>query len=111
MKKVLAVIIVFSLFACQKEKKVVLTGNETPLNFISLVAADSVLHVNVPATFIATATGDGLTYTWSCDWGTFIGSGAQIQWVACHQSTIPITCIVEDMYNRSQSKTIEVKVK
>lgn len=110
MKKLIIIIIVFAVFACKKKSDTP-PDSATPLNFISLTVADSVLYVNVPATFTATATGDDLTYTWSSEWGTFIGSGAVVQWSACHADKFTITCIVEDKYNQSQTKNLDVKVK
>ena len=110
MKKLLFAVMILALFSCKKENKVNNSENGGPLNFISLTVADSVLHVNVPSLFKANATGAGLTYTWSCDWGTFIGSGANIQWVACHSAIIPVSCTVSDASSQSQTKTINVKV-
>lgn len=103
---------VFAVFACKKEKKSdTPPDSATPLNFISLTVSDSILYVNIPTTITATATGDELTYTWSAEWGTFIGSGAVVQWSACHAATFVITCKVEDKYHQSQTKNLNVKVK
>ena len=112
MKKILFVLIAVSLFACKKkEENIIPPDNATPLSFVDITKVDSILYVNTPASFIANATGDDLTFTWFAEWGTFIGSGAEIKWSACHADQFTINCTVEDKYHQTQTKSIDVKVK
>jgi hypothetical protein len=111
MKKVIFALLIIGLFSCKKENEPVPTDTSTPLSFTGITVVDSVLYVNTPARFIANATGDDLTYTWFAEWGTFIGSGAEVRWSACHASTFTINCKVEDKYHQTQTKTLDVKVK
>ena len=96
------------IFACSKSNTTPST-NTTPLKFESLVANDSVLKVNAITTVNATASGEGLTYKWTASYGTFIGSGAKVQWTVCHSDRFSITCEVKDQNNNSQSKTIYIR--
>ncbi len=103
----LAVLMV-ALAACHK-------SSPTPDNssgvfkFTSLVANDTVIKVNEITTLTATATGEGLTYTWTCDFGTFIGSGNSVQWTVCHADNFTINCMVKDKNNNSESKDITIR--
>ena len=95
------------IFACSK-------SNSTPsgtssLKFESLVANDTVIKVNAITTVNAKASGEGLTYTWTASYGTFIGSGAKVQWTVCHSDRFTITCVVKDKNNNSDSKTISIR--
>ena len=86
MKKVFLLVCLSALIifgACKKNP-----GAGSPLKFISLVAADSVVKVNEATTITANATGDGLTYQWTKSYGTFVGSGATVQWFVCHQAAL-----------------------
>jgi hypothetical protein len=112
MKKIFFVLIAVSLFACKKKDEIIIPSDTaTPLSFVDITKVDSTLYVNTPAPFIANATGDELTYTWFAEWGTFIGSGSEIRWSACHASSFTINCTVEDKYHQTQTKSIDVKVK
>jgi len=77
--------------------------------FTSLVAADTVLKVNDITTITAQATGDGLTYKWTASYGTFIGSGATVQWTVCHSDRFTINCEVTDENNHSETKSVIVR--
>jgi hypothetical protein len=99
----LAVIVIMA--SCAKEK----TGSGAELKFSSLSAADTVIKVNDITSVTAVATGDGLTYTWTASYGTFVGSGANVQWTVCHQAKFNISCVVKDQYGKSEKKTIVVR--
>ncbi len=102
------VVLIIALASCSK-------SSSTPDNssgvfkFTSLVAKDSLLKVNAITTLTATATGAGLTYTWTCDFGTFIGSGNAVQWTVCHADKFTINCTVTDQNSNSASKTITIR--
>lgn len=92
--------------ACSKEDTTP-TGNN--LNFISLTATDTLIKVNGLTTITANAAGDGLTYNWSANYGTFVGSGQQVQWTVCHKDKFTITCEIKDQNNQSQKKQIVIR--
>jgi hypothetical protein len=112
-------IIIFIMFSaayisCKKDN----TNNSAgTINFSSLVAKDSLITIDSTglayAQFTATATGNGLSYTWSCEggWGTFYGSGPTVNWSICHASKFKITCSVKDADNNSVSKDVYVRSK
>ncbi len=110
MKKTLLFLFMVSVFfwtACSKTETAPV--NEAPIKFNSLVAADTLIKVNDITTITANAAGEGLTYNWSATYGTFIGSGAQVQWTVCHQATFIITCKITDQNNNSESKQIVIR--
>lgn len=76
--------------------------------FSSLQASDTIVKVNGLITLTADAAGEGLAYKWSATYGTFVGSGATVQWTVCHKATFTITCQVTDKYNHSESKSVVV---
>jgi hypothetical protein len=97
------------LASCSKSETTPDPAAGSNFKFSSLVAADTLLKVNAITTITANATGDGLTYTWTASYGTFVGSGATVQWTVCHKSTFNINCLVKDQYNHSETKTIVVR--
>ncbi|MEI6433405.1 MAG: hypothetical protein WCP32_01075 [Bacteroidota bacterium] len=110
MKKILSILCLISVFlggaACSKKES---APSETVLTFNSLAAADTVIKVNDITTITANANGDGITYKWSATYGTFIGSGAQVQWTVCHEAKFTITCEVTDQNNNSETKQIVIR--
>ncbi|MDP1623131.1 MAG: hypothetical protein Q8M08_12420 [Bacteroidales bacterium] len=112
MKKALTIVCLVTvviLASCSKSKTTPDPGPGENFRFSSLVAADTVIKVNDITTVTAGATGDGLTYKWTASYGTFIGSGASVQWTVCHQDKFTITCQVSDQYNHSETKSIIVR--
>lgn len=112
MRKVIAILclgILVILAACSKSKTTPDQGTGIIFKFSSLAAADTLIKVNDITTVTAIATGDGLTYKWSASYGTFVGSGATVQWTVCHQDKFNISCLVTDQYNHSETKTIVVR--
>jgi len=103
---ILCLVTIVILAACSKNKETQDPGNSPSLKFSSLVAADTVIKVNDITSITANATGDGLTFTWTASYGTFIGSGSTVQWTVCHQDKFNITCLVTDKYNHSETKSI-----
>ncbi len=95
--------------SCKKSSNTPDPGTGSNFKFSTLVAADTVIKVNDVTTLSAIATGDGLSYKWSSDYGTFVGSGSTVQWTVCHQARFAIKCAVTDKYNNSETKTIVVR--
>ncbi|MCX6280161.1 MAG: hypothetical protein NT004_19025 [Bacteroidetes bacterium] len=110
MKKIFAIICLISVIlsgvSCSKKES---APSATVLTFNSLAAVDTVIKVNDITTITANAIGDGVTYKWSATYGTFIGSGAQVQWTVCHEAKFTITCEVTDQNNNSQTKQIVIR--
>ena len=102
------VVLVVAVAACQKSSSTP-DNSSGAFKFTSLVANDTVIKVNEITTLTATATGEGLTYTWTCDFGTFIGSGNTVQWTVCHSDNFTINCTVTDKNSNSASKTIVIR--
>lgn len=103
----LAAIVIMA--ACSKSETPADPGAGANFKFSSLVAADTVIKVNDITSISANATGDGLSYVWTASYGTFVGSGATVQWTVCHQAKFTISCLVTDQYNHSETKTIIVR--
>lgn len=102
------VILMVALAACHKSSTSPETNSGT-FKFTGLVSNDTVIKVNEVATITANATGEGLTYTWTCDFGTFIGSGNTVQWTVCHADNFTINCTVTDKNSNSASKAIIIR--
>jgi hypothetical protein len=97
------------LAACSKSETTPGQTSGADFKFTSLSAADTVIKVNDITSVTALATGDGLTYTWSASYGTFVGSGPTVQWTVCHQDKFTISCLVSDKFKHSETKTIVVR--
>jgi hypothetical protein len=95
--------------ACSKSDTQPEQTTGSTFNYSSLIAADTLLKVNDITTVKANATGEGLTYKWTASYGTFVGSGAEVQWTVCHSAKFNISCQVTDQYNHSETKTIVVR--
>jgi hypothetical protein len=103
------VALIVVLAACSKSSSPTPDNSSGTFKFTSLVANDTVIKVDDVTTLTATATGEGLTYTWTCDFGTFIGSGNIVQWTVCHADNFTIHCTVTDKNNNSGSKNIIIR--
>jgi hypothetical protein len=104
----LGIVVLISASACKKSS----SDNSTPsgtFKFTGLVTNDTVIPVDGLATITAVATGEELTYTWSCDFGTFIGSGATVQWTVCHADNFTINCTVTDKNKNSATKNVIIR--
>jgi hypothetical protein len=111
MKNLFIPVVIFLILitaACKKSSTPPESGTGSALKFTSLVAADTVIKVNGITTITAVATGDDLKYKWTASYGTFIGSGATVQWTVCHQARFTIHCEVSDRYNNAETKSIIV---
>jgi hypothetical protein len=104
----IGIALIVSFSACKKSSTDT-TPSTVAFKFTGLVTNDTVIPVDGVATINAVATGDGLTYTWTCDFGTFIGSGATVQWTVCHADNFTINCTVEDKNKNSASKTVTIR--
>jgi hypothetical protein len=115
MKKYLlfAGIMTLVIFASCSKKSATPDGSSTPFKFVSLTATDSVININAATTLRATASGDGLTYNWTCDFGVFIpdpsGENSHIGWSVCHADNFTIHCTVKDQYNNTDTKSIVIR--
>jgi len=110
MKNILLILglgILVTFMACKKSSTTPPDGLTT-LKFTSLVAKDTLIKVNDVTTITANATGEGLTYTWTADFGTFIGSGNTVQWTVCHSDKFTITCKVTDKNNLADTKHVVI---
>jgi hypothetical protein len=114
MKRVLFILgfgIVIILAACSKSSDPAPDNAAATLKFTSLVVTDTLLKVNDVTTITASATGEELTYTWTADFGTFIGSGNTVQWTVCHADKFTINCKVTDKNNNSETKNVVVRTR
>lgn len=102
------VVMIAALAACHKSSTTP-DNSSAALKFNSLIANDTVIKVDEITTLIATASGEELTYTWTCDFGTFIGSGNTVQWTVCHADNFTINCTVKDKNNNTESKAIIIR--
>jgi hypothetical protein len=101
-------VILVALAACKKSSTTP-DNNSGAFKFTSLVSNDTVIKVNEVANLTANATGEGLTFTWTCDFGTFIGSGNAVQWTVCHADNFTINCAVTDKNGNSATKSIVIR--
>jgi hypothetical protein len=114
MKKVVWIIFalaVFSAYSCKKDDNSTDQTTGTPFEYRSLSASDTVSKISSFVTLTADASGDGLTYTWIPEFGSVVGSGASVQWAACHSDFFTITCEVADSHGAKESKSVVVHVK
>ena len=106
---IFSLVTIVVLASCSKSTTTTDPGAGGNFKFSSLVAADTVIKVNDITSISASATGEGLTYKWTASYGTFVGSGATVQWTVCHQAKFTITCLVTDQYSHSETKSIIVR--
>ena len=106
---IFALIAGLALLSCSKSKTDPI-NNGTEFKFVSLVPNDTVLPVNGLTTIKASATGTGLTFHWTASYGTFIGSGATVQWTVCHADKFTITCQVTDNSGNADTKEVKINV-
>ena len=114
MKKILlysSILVLIAIVSCSKSKSSPGESNGPKFNFISLTASDSTMTVNGVLAITATATGSGLKYKWSSDYGTVIGSGSSVQWTVCHPDDFYIGCEVTDGSGNSGKKEIKIHVR
>ncbi len=98
-----------SLMSCKKSENTPSPSASNDFKFVSLVAADTVLTVNGITTITANATGQGLSYKWTSEYGTFVGSGSMVQWTVCHSDKFKITCEISDNANHSESRDVYIR--
>ncbi|NOU47576.1 MAG: hypothetical protein HOO86_11025 [Bacteroidales bacterium] len=113
MKKILflfAILLVVMGSSCSKSTDKPDENQNTEFKFVSLASQDTTLPVNGITTVEATATGSGLTYTWTASYGSFIGSGKSVKWTVCHADRFTVTCEVKDNMGHSDTKTVSINV-
>ena len=100
------------LFAasCNKDDN---AADDLPLVFESLTAEHDTIPVGGTTRITARATGSKLTYSWSANMGTILGSGEQITYATdpCQAGEYAITCKVQDAKGASEEKSVKVFVK
>ena len=111
MKKLLILLAALTVLAsCKKDKENGTDETQNPLVFTSLTASDTSIIVTDVPVITAVATGDELQYVWSASYGSFIGSGSQVQWTVCHADTFRIWCKVKDKYGEEITKSVKMWV-
>lgn len=112
--KTLKLVFAFALMlaavaGCKKEEQKTVS---TPLSYSSLNAETSTIAIGATTKVTASATGEGLSYTWSASAGDIIGSGSQITYGAptCCGGQNQITCVVKDAAGNSQTKSVTITV-
>jgi hypothetical protein len=102
---------VVTITSCEKKKDETPQPTSAPLSFTSLSAAQSTIAFNQNTLITATATGEGLTYTWTLSGtGSLIGSGHQITYQPCCSGEQTINCLVKDKGGNEQSKSVIITV-
>lgn len=107
-----ALVTLISFSACKKEEKTQPTVTSTPLQFNSLSAQSNTIAIGATTKVTASATGEGLIYTWSASAGDIIGNGSEITYGAptCCSGQNSITCTVKDAGGNSQVKSLTINV-
>lgn len=100
-----------AVVSCSKSNSAPSENDGSAFKFISLAASDTTMTVNGVLTITATATGSGLKYKWTADYGTFIGNGSSVQWTVCHSDDFYIGCEVTDGSGNSGKKEIRIHVR
>jgi hypothetical protein len=114
MKKTILLISIFAcviIVSCSKSSSTPAENNGMEFKFVSLTPSDSVMTVNGIITITAHATGTGLKYKWTSEYGTFIGSGSSVQWTVCHSDDFKIDCEVTDGNSNSDKKETRIHVR
>lgn len=102
-------LMIVAVAGCKKEETKPVS---TPLSYSSLNAETSTIAIGATTKVTASATGEGLSYTWSASAGDIIGSGSQITYGAptCCAGQNTVTCIVKDSGGNQASKSITINV-
>ncbi len=96
---------------CDKKKDEIPKGNSTPLSYTSLVAEQTTIHITQNTKITATASGEGLIYTWTlAGTGNLIGSGYQIIYKPCCAGQQTITCVIKDSKGNQEGKSVTITV-
>ena len=98
--------------ACKKQTETQPQGaTSTPFEYKTLSAEKTTVTIGKTTKISATATGNGLTYTWSLNGtGDLIGSGYQITYSPCCTGQNRITCVVKDSGGNQVSKSVIITV-
>jgi hypothetical protein len=85
-----------------------------PVKIISVDVADPYMFVQTHQDLICnavSATGDKITYTWSCDGGTLTGEGQKVNWTSPNEyNTYHIMVTAKDSKGNSDQATATITV-
>ncbi len=97
-------------YSCDPEEP---NNNQTELIFTDLTSDKDSIDMGETITFIATATGEELSYEWMASAGVLLGSGNEVTYSPspCIFGDIIITCTVKDKFEMTKSKEISVFVR
>lgn len=101
-----ALVIILLLMSCSKESQAVDPGTNSSFSFKSLVAEKTEIPVNAFTKITANAEGSNLTYKWTAEQGTLLGSGTQVSFSICHATETKIICTVSDASGHTDTKDI-----
>ena len=103
----LALLLILAFSSCKKESNTP-AGTGKDLVFTDLKAEKDTITLQEVTKVTATATGEGLTYSWKCDneLGILDGSGSEVLFTICHAGTFKVTCEVKDSNNHQASKDV-----
>lgn len=110
MKKYILVsifLVLLTLAGCKKDENVL---NPKTFTFVSLTATKSEISINEVTNIIANATGENLTYGWSCSEGAIFDDGPDVKFSICHSTKVRVTCTVSDVSGNSESKDIYIQI-
>ncbi|OGU38704.1 MAG: hypothetical protein A2X61_09345 [Ignavibacteria bacterium GWB2_35_12] len=102
-----ALLAMLTLVSCKKEENVL---NPKTFTFVSLTATKSEIAINEVTDITATATGENLTYGWSCSEGAIFDDGPDVKFSICHSTRVRVTCTVSDASGNSESKDIYIQI-
>lgn len=110
MKPIFAIaIVLMAISGCKKNEET--KPVSAPLSYTSLTAEQNTISTSQSPKITATATGEGLTYTWTLDGtGSIIGSGYQITYQPCCAGQNTINCVVKDLGGNQESKSVTITV-
>mgnify|MGYP000223704297 CR=1 FL=1 len=100
--------LITTVLGCKKEEAT--KPVSVALNFESLSAESETITLNASTGLHAVATGENITYSWTLDIGTIIGSGSDVTFNGCCTGEHHITCTVNDSGGNSAVKEITIYV-
>jgi hypothetical protein len=100
--------VLLAVSSCKKEETPQGTGKK--LEFVQLKAEKDTIVVQEVTRISATASGEGLNYSWKCDneLGVIDGGGAEILFTICHAGKFRITCDITDSNHNQASKDVYI---
>jgi len=104
-------LVALSFQGCYKE--IVYESNpflRKELNYRTLEANNSLLYIGSNTTVSANATGDSLTFEWFSNLGTIEPNGKTALFTSNEPGVATITCTITDVYNNSETKSINITI-